>query len=157
MATETEPSLQALADELAVRGVCDAIDDAVDAKDWERCRALFLEEIEVDFSSLTGAPGARIPADALVEGWRSNLHADKASFHLRTNHQVTLEGERAEVLSKAHALNVLRRELGSDLWETWGYYRHTLERTPEGWRCSGMTYTVAYARGNEAVRTHLPE
>ena len=40
---------------------------------------------------------------------------------------------------------------------TCGNYVHTLPRTPEGWRCTGMTYTVVYARGNEKVREYVPE
>jgi hypothetical protein len=43
-----------------------------------------------------------------------------------------------------------------DLWEVWGNYTHTLERASEGWRCSGMTFVVTYARGNETARDYLP-
>lgn len=43
------------------------------------------------------------------------------------------------------------------LWEVWGRYTHTLERTPEGWRCSGMALEVTHARGNERARDHRPD
>jgi hypothetical protein len=76
---------------------------------------------------------------------------------MRTNHRVTIDGDRAEVFSKGYALNILRRRTGSDLWEVWGNYTHTLERTSEGWKCSGMTFVVTYARGNEMARDYLPE
>ncbi len=75
---------------------------------------------------------------------------------MRSNHEVTLERDWAEVTSKGYALNVLRRNTGSDLWEVWGLYTHTLERTAQGWKCSGMTLAVTHARGNEKVREFVP-
>ena len=37
-------------DELEIRRVVDAIDDAVDAKDWSACRGYFADTIDVDFT-----------------------------------------------------------------------------------------------------------
>jgi hypothetical protein len=51
----------------------------------------------------------------------------------------------------------LRQETGTDLWEVWGDYVHTLERTDQKWNCSSLTFIVAYARGNEKVREFVPE
>jgi len=144
-------------DRAEIVGVVDGIDVATDAKDWATCRAYFTDEIAVDFTSLAGGSPGRMPADELVGAWRANLYPDKPSHHMRTNHRVSVEGDRAEVFSKGYALNILRRETGSDLWEVWGDYVHTLERTPAGWRCSGMTFRVVHARGNELVRTFVPE
>lgn len=152
-----DASLRLLADEAAIRRVVDGIDLAVDAKAWDVCRAYFTDEIDADFTSLAGGTPGRIPADSLVEGWRGNLHADKLSHHMRTNHRIDVDGDRAEVVSKGQALNILARGLGGDLWQVWGDYVHTLERTPLGWRCSGMTFVVTYARGNEQVRDFVPE
>ena len=76
---------------------------------------------------------------------------------MRTNHRVTVDGNKAEVFSKGYALNFLHRPTGSDLWEVWGNYIHTLERTDKGWKCSGMIFVVTHARGNEMARDYLPE
>lgn len=155
-AIPTADAARLLADRTEIVGVVDGIDLATDAKDWPTCRAYFTDQIYVDFTSLAGGSPGPMPADDLVGAWRTNLYADKPSHHMRTNHRVTVDGDRAEVFSKGYALNILRRETGSDLWEVWGDYTHTLERTPQGWRCSGMTFTVVHARGNELVRTFLP-
>jgi hypothetical protein len=153
---QTASQIQLLTDRAEVIRVVDEIDNTVDAKDWTACRSYFLDEIYVDFTSLAGGSPGSMAADDLVGVWSTNLYTDKPSFHMRTNHRVTIEGDRAEVVSKGYALNILRRHTGSDLWEVWGIYTHTLERTAQGWKCSGMTLAVTHARGNEKVREFVP-
>ncbi len=149
-------TMQRLTDELEIRRVVDEIDVTVDAKDWDACRGYFTDTIDVDFTSLVGGAPATIPADALVGGWRRNLYADKKSHHMRSNHRVRIEGDRAEVFSKGYAFNMLPGHLGSELWEVWGDYRHTLVRTERGWKVSSMSLAVTYARGNERARDFVP-
>lgn len=146
-----------LSDLEEIRRLVDAIDNAVDAKDWDLCRGFFVDEIYADFTSLAGGEPGRIPADDLVGSWKTNLYAEKKSHHMRSNHRISLDGDRAEVFSKGYALNILDRPTGSGLWEVWGDYTHTLERTPDGWRCSGMTFVVTHARGNEMARDFRPQ
>ncbi|HYN96235.1 MAG TPA: nuclear transport factor 2 family protein [Pilimelia sp.] len=138
-----------------VRRVVDLIDNLVDAKDWAGCRDLFADTVAVDFGAL-GGPPARMSADELVTGWRTNLYADKASFHMRTNHDIDVSGDTATVRSKGYALNILSRALGDGLWEVWGNYVHHLVRVRGQWRCDGMRVSVVHARGNETVRTYVP-
>ena len=56
--TQTMPIPQQIVDEWEIRHVVDEIDNAVDAKDWTKCRSYFLNEIYADFSSLAGGEGA---------------------------------------------------------------------------------------------------
>ena len=154
---EMDDTVRRLVDEAEVRRVVDGIDLATDDKDWELCRGHFTDDIFADFTSLAGGEPGRIPADDLVNAWKTNLYAEKLSHHMRTNHRISLQGDRAEVYSRGYALNILQRGTGSDLWEVWGEYVHTLERTPEGWRCSGMTFVVTHARGNEMARDFIPD
>jgi ketosteroid isomerase-like protein len=153
----TEASIEHISDRMEIVLVVDEIDNAVDAKDWKRCRSYFTDEIYADFTSLAGGSPGHMAADDLVGAWETNLYADKLSHHMRSNHRVTIDGDRAEVFSKGYALNILHRSTGSDLWEVWGNYIHTLKRTGEGWKCSGMTFVVTHARGNEMARDYLPE
>jgi hypothetical protein len=152
-----DASTQHYFDRMEIRRVVDEIDNAVDANDWERCRAHFSAQIYADFTSLAGGSPGNMPADELVGAWRTNLYADKLSHHMRSNHRITIDGDEAEVFSKGYALNILSRTTGSDLGEVWGNYTHTLERTDEGWKCSGMTLVVTHARDNEMARDYLPE
>jgi hypothetical protein len=149
---EMTARLMRLADELEIRQIVDEVDNWVDAKDWEVCRRCFLDEVEVDFSSLVGGAPVRLKADELISGWKRILFRDKKSLHMRSNHRITIDGDHAEVYSKGYAFNLMSSRSGSDLWEVWGDYRHTLARTADGWKVSGMAFTLTYARGNEKVR-----
>ncbi|MBS1796082.1 MAG: nuclear transport factor 2 family protein [Acidobacteria bacterium] len=145
------------ADERMLRLVVDEIDNACDAKDWEKCRAFFADEVTVDFTSLAGGEPATIPADALVDAWRTNLYAEKKSYHQRGNHRFEIDGDRAVVFSKAYAFNLLETGAVTGLWEVWGNYTHRLQKIDGDWRCTGLILEVVHQRGDDRVRTYLPE
>lgn len=142
--------------------VAEALDSAVDAKDWTTARALFTDTIEVDFSSLVGGEPVTIPSDELIEGWSTNLAPEKTSFHQRTNHRVHFDGaDTATMKSEGYAWN--RMEAGADesnggnpFWEVWGTYTHGFERIDGTWRVHSMALDVATQRGNEWVRDTVP-
>jgi hypothetical protein len=135
--------------------VVDAIDRAVDGKDWAAARSHFADRLTADFSSLSGQPPAEIASDALIQAWATNLTTAKASFHMRTNHQVLLTGDTADVESAGYAWNRMEGN-GEPLWEVWGTYRHHLVRTPDGWKVDAMTLIVTHQRGNVWVRDTVP-
>ncbi|MEO0918603.1 MAG: nuclear transport factor 2 family protein [Pseudomonadota bacterium] len=151
-------TLDTLVDRAEMIRIADAIDAAVDAKDWDAARAMFTDEIRVDFTSLVGGEPASIPSDALIAGWSANLTAEKESFHLRGNHRITFEGEDAAIMqSHGYAWNrmeagALPENGGEALWEVWGTYEHGFERTENGWRVNAMTFTATAERGSEYVR-----
>lgn len=154
----TENVIQQYIEQALIRDVVDGISRAVDAKDWQKCRAYFLDEIEVDFTSLSGGTPSVMSADDLVfKGWAVNLYADKTSHHMHSGHEIEIDGDKATCFSKGYAWNRLERALGSELWEVWGDYVHILQRTADGWKCAGLTFKALYARGNEKVRDYLPE
>jgi hypothetical protein len=148
--------LERLLDEMEITRVVNAVDFDVDRKDWAAVQRHFAEEIAVDFTSLVGGQPGRMRSADLVAAWRAALYADKLSHHMRTNHQVRIDGDMAEVLSQGYAWNRLRVGQGDDLWETWGTYRHTLVRTAAGWKVTGMAYFAHHSRGNEKVREYVP-
>ena len=152
-----EKALRRIVDEAEIRRAVDEIDNACDAQDWARCRYFFADEVDVDFTQLSGGEPARIKADDLIAAWRTNLFEEKKSFHLRGNHHIIIDGDRAEVFSKGYAFNLLESGEAAGLWEVWGEYVHKLEKTEAGWRVSGMTLKVSHRRGDERVRNYTPE
>lgn len=71
--SEASALIQQLADEREIIQIVDGVDVSVDAKDWTTCRAYFLDEIDVDFSSLVGGEPMYMKADDLVSGWQTVL------------------------------------------------------------------------------------
>ena len=155
---ETPITSDTLVDRAEIIRIADAIDAAVDAKDWPRARSYFTETIDVDFTSLVGGEPATIPADALIEGWSANLTAEKTSFHLRGNHQISFaDADNAVLVSHGYAWNRMERgaleENGGDpMWEVWGNYEHGFVRTADGWKVNAMTFNATAERGNAFVR-----
>jgi len=98
---EIDDTVRRLVDEAEVRRVVDGIDLATDAKDWGLCRGYFTDEIFADFTSLAGGEPGRMPADDLVNAWKTNLYAEKLSHHMRTNHRISLRETRPRSSPKA--------------------------------------------------------
>ncbi len=151
-------TVETLVDQAEMIRIADAIDAAVDAKDWTLTRSFFTDEITVDFTSLVGGDPATIPADGLISGWAGNLTAEKTSFHLRGNHRVTFEGDdRATRVSHGYAWNRMERGAlaengGEARWEEWGTYEHSFVRTGDTWKVDAMTFVATAERGNPFVR-----
>ena len=142
---------QAFADERAVIRIADAIDRAVDAQDWKLARGYFADRVTADFSSLSGQPAADVASDDLIGAWAANLKGSKTSLHLRTNHQVVIEGDAATVRSYGYAWNRMEGN-GDPLWEVWGTYEHHLVRSGAGWKVDGFTFHMTHERGNPWVK-----
>lgn len=79
----------------------DAIDAAVDAKDWNAARALFADRVAVDVRSL-GGPAADLASADLVGGWATSLAEPKTSLHLRTNHRVRFSEQQTRAVVESH-------------------------------------------------------
>lgn len=146
------PELQRLIDESAVTTLAAALDDAVDRKDWPAALALFDEEIDVDFSSLGGAPG-RITKTGLIDNWKAALTPDKQSFHLGGDGVATVTGDTATLMTHGYAWNRLTTRTRNDLWEVWGVYQYKFARTPQGWKINALKFVKTYERGDPEVRS----
>ncbi len=131
--------------------IANALDAAVDAKDWDRARSYFADDVRVDFSSLGAGDPTTMPSDALIDGWRTNLFDGKSSFHLRGNHQVAVDGDRATMTSHGYAWNLLPELEGGELWEVWGVYDYTFARDADVWLITGFAFKATHQRGNPAV------
>ena len=66
------------------------------------------------------------------------------SFHLRSNHLVSFQGENASMVSHGYAWN---KDGSGGFWEVWGIYEHGFERTAEGWRINRFVFRMTHERG----------
>lgn len=133
---------QTAEDRLAVIDVTNALDAAVDEKDWDAARALFAETMTAD---LPGQGETRMASADLVGAWSRNLYADKASFHLRAGHVVAFNALPDGTLPDG------------DFYEVWGDYAHDLERRGEGWVITGFAFAPVREAGNTDLPAHRPD
>lgn len=149
---ELADRVRALEDEREIRRIADALDDAVDAKNWEAVRALFTDEVAADFTTLGAGQSGAVFADHLIESWRRNLHAGKISTRSRDSEVVTVTGDTATMISQGHIRYEIPARTTHNVWEGWGRFEHTFTRTPDGWRVSGFKFTLEREAGEQSVR-----
>lgn len=121
----------------------------LDACDWPGFRALFDDEIDIDYASL-GSIQATLPADAWVERCKV-LGGFDATLHRVSNFAVVMERDAAQVTSYVDAAHFVRHD-GRDLAGfACGTYVHDLRRHVEGWKIIRCQFVVAgYATGRAA-------
>jgi hypothetical protein len=122
---------------------------ALDMRDWQGVRDAFADHVDVDYSSLSGAPAANVSGDDLVGGWRSFVGAFEGTQHM-TGPIVTAESREGEIKTAMHVRGYHRiaGAPGGDTWMVAGHYQARLVHRPAGWRIIGLTLKVLYQDGN---------
>ena len=152
MTTATPDStITVLEDRLAIIELVGRLSLAIDAKDWDAMGQLFTETVYHDRTSLTGGEPYTAPVAQFVEGWRQTLQAMDAIHHQITNHVVGLDGDEATCTANMQGTHVLANASGGSMWTVGGRHLYELKRTADGWRISGLTFTLQCATGNMNV------
>lgn len=132
-------AVDALLDEQSAAAVVTAYATALDARDWVAYRALFTDDIAIDYGAI-GSLVATISADEWTARCKA-LEGFDATAHRLSNITAAIEGDRATVASvvdAAHFVAVGGRLLMGDLI---GRYTHHLVRR-DGWNIACVTLTV---------------
>jgi hypothetical protein len=86
---------------------------------------------------------------AIIESIRSFLDGCGPSQHLLGNHQIAIDGDEAQSLTKARVLHVGAGERARlTPYEAIGVYRDRHLRTAEGWRITNRHFDVQIAIGD---------
>ena len=143
-----EPELQAHLDREAVKALTIAYTWALDRKEFDRLRDVFLPDAT---ARLGGVDCDGI--DAIIARISAALSPLDDSQHLIGNHEVVLDGDTATSRCYLHAQHVRRDAEGGPNYVVAGRYEDRVERTPAGWRIRHRDLTVMWTDGNyEVVR-----
>lgn len=125
---------------------------AIDAKDWQGVRDAFADEVDTDYSSLFGAPAARVKADDLVTGWRTFASPFTVTQHL-IGPFVVSERQSERVVAETHvrAYHQIKGLPDGDIWMVAGHYTVQLARVDGVWKIAGITLRVFYQEGNARI------
>lgn len=141
-------AVHALLDREAVAAVVTAYAGALDARDWHAYRALFLDDIAIDYGAV-GSLVATVSADEWTNRCKT-LEGFDATAHQLHNIVATIEGDQATVTSIVDAVHVVGVDDRALLGDLIGRYTHRLVRQ-DGWKIAGVTLSVvAYPAGKEA-------
>ena len=138
----------AIADRLDIIELISSLSINLDARDWSAVRGLFTDEVYSDRTSLFGGEPVTLGADEFVEGWRQSLDNLDAVNHLVANHVIPLEGDKAKCAANMQGVHVFHNPSGDDMWNVGGRHDYQLQRTADGWRIAGLTFTISWATGN---------
>lgn len=148
MMSQGSAAAKAFLDREAAAAVVTCYASALDARDWASYRALFTDEIAIDYGSI-GSLVATVPADEWTNRCRA-LEGFDATAHQLHNVIATIDGDRATVTSIVDAVHVVGVEDRALLGDLIGRYTHRLVRQ-DGWKIAGVTLSVvAYPAGKEA-------
>jgi len=140
-----ETELLRLADERAVIDVTVAYTWALDGKDFEALRDVFLPDATAELGRhLEGI-------DAIIERIAGALGPLDDSQHLIGNHQVRLDGDQATCRCYLQAQHVRAAAEGGPNFIIAGRYEDRLRRTPAGWRIAHRSLIPMWRDGNPAV------
>lgn len=131
------PSLDDVADRLAIDDLMDAYSVALDTKDWDTLRTLFVDGAIVDYTEEGGVRGS---IDEAIGWFRQAMDAFTASQHFVTNRRVRVTGDTAT--GSAYIFSPLGAPNGNGglaLVFAGGTYDDTFQRTPDGWRFASRT------------------
>jgi SnoaL-like domain len=138
-------------DVIAIINVVNLYPVAVDTQQWDIFDQIFTRDTEADF----GGPAAWRDLAALKRDFET-IHAPfSATLHTTSNHQVVVDGDRANCISHVHG-RFLRDIPGDNMYEAGGWYDDRLVRTPDGWRIKSRIYRPIWAGGNPGVMETAP-
>lgn len=148
---DLERRVRGLEDERAVRELVVRMGTLADARDWHALEQLFTDPVRADWSELSGVAAADVSPSELVGGWRQGLGGLEATHHLISNHEVELDGDRADARAYVHAAHRLANAYGDPLWIVAGRYEHRLVRTEAGWRIAAAGFHPSWGAGNRQI------
>jgi ketosteroid isomerase-like protein len=118
---------------------------ALDSKDWEALRSVFLPDATARLGD------ERDGIESIIARVSGALGALDSSQHLISNHQVAVDGDTATCRCYLQAQHVRRSAEGSPNYIVAGRYLDRLIRTTEGWRIQRRDLLVDWTEGNVRV------
>lgn len=140
--------LQELSDRAEINDVLVRYTTGVDDRDWDRLDTVFTPDAQIDYTE-SGGTQASYPE---VKAWLAENLPAFSQHYLHTLGQVAIEfapgGDEAEVAAYFHnPMRVADGQGGEKVVEVGGVYRHTMVRTPDGWRSRQLREQVVWTRG----------
>jgi 3-phenylpropionate/cinnamic acid dioxygenase small subunit len=140
-------TLRYLVDRFEISDLLARYSTALDSRDWELLREVFVPDASCDYGSL-GHPRSVEEIIALVRGTLDGLDATE---HLIGNVVAAVDGDEATAEAYVIAQHMRRGARGGDDYLIGARYSDRLARTPDGWRIKHRTIHRMWWTGNRDV------
>lgn len=128
----------------------------IDARAWDRYRAIFADEVAFDFSSWSGIDQL-MRADDWVARVRGNLSGFDATQHVLTNLQFEPDSAGMNCRVQMMAIHVLIEGGAPQFQVIGGYYSNHFRRFDDGWRIDRCQLNVTWEKGDRALFARAKE
>ena len=118
-----------------------------DNRSWPNFDSIFTPEISVDYGGEFVIDGR----DEVVAMIKSMLGGCGPTQHLLGNHEITINGNKAQSRCYVRAIHAGLGQEAQTLYEVWAEYHDTLELTSNGWRISQRKMLVHKETGSRDV------
>jgi hypothetical protein len=125
---------------------------ALDCQRWELFDQVFTADAEADF----GGPARWQDRAALKRDFAAIHSPFDATQHVTTNHQVVVDGDRANCISYVVGRFIRTVPEGGNMFESGGWYDDRLVRAGDGWRISNRLCRMVWWSGNPRVLQTTP-
>ena len=131
----------------AVRTVVVQILHRLDSRRWADVRALYADEVVVDYTSLFGGDVTTQRGDDLIAGWRKLL-TPIVTQHFLGPIDVAIRGDVATAECHVRGYHLADRAPGGREWMVAGHYVIELQGREQAWKVTKMTLQTFYQTGN---------
>ena len=148
-----DPRLQALLDERDILDTVHRFAAGMDLRDWDAYRAVFTDEIVIDYTRYRGGEPMTVAADAWVARVCSRFSTMLATSHALTNHRIEIDADGDGALCRTYveAMHVALVDGVEEWCVIGGEYRDRLVRTADGWRIALKLLDVRWTIGNRVI------
>jgi hypothetical protein len=121
-----------------------AIFNGADERNWLKVQQAMAENVYLDYSSLSGNPAASIPAEQIVNAWKSFLPGFDRTHHQLSNFSVTVEEDTATI----HFDGKADHFIDQDSWTVEGSYDATAVKENGQWHVSRLKLNLLRQSGD---------
>jgi len=122
----------------------------LDEKNWGLMAEVFTDEIDMDFSDLTGTPPGRASANAFIS-FASGALAKVDTQHLIANPKIIIDGDEAVCVVDHQSMHHRVMDGTAAFFNLHGTYELILKRGDNDWKISGLRQTVRFTVGDKTV------
>ena len=138
-------NLQEISDRVEISDVLTRYTRAIDSGEWDRLDTVFTPDAQIDYTE-SGGIAAAYPE---VKPWLAEVLPAffRKMMHTLGQVEIELRDDEADVTAYFHNPMTMDDGLGGEkIVEIGGLYRHTMTRTPDGWRSRKLHEEVVWKR-----------